>query len=1154
MTLLAVRDRVEEYAHNVGLADVDLLGATRQDLVTFADAGLNGLTVPYVIRHRILPLWEVGVGTVVGDTVLTRDLVLANSSGTTSKINFLAGTVDVINTLAAAKAVLLDADSDDLHLPGALAVAGALAVTGAATAASFAGVGSGLTALNMDNASSGVLAGARGGTGVSNTGKTLTLAGNLATVGAFALTFTLAGATDVTLPTSGTLATVAQYQAGDAATLASANAYADTKVASVAGTTDRITIGGTSTAPVITIAATYPGQTSIVTLGTVLTGVWQGTQIADTYLATIATAGKVSNSATTATSANTASAIVARDSSNNFSAGTITATFTGDLTGNAATATALATPRTIWGQSFNGTANVTGALSGATTGEFTGPVTVGTIPAGWVGAAANANLRVGGGIFGIGTGQGNYLVSQGADDETIGLGVEGWSTAGNTTTLWGGYAYARHDSTGTLGTLLGWNVEVAKSGGAGVVTTAIGLNVSDVTAGVTNYAIRTGAGLVQFGGLTTFNAGATVASGQTLTLSSATVAGAPTWSSTQTLNTSGTAALATQAVAWQTARTISITGDGAYTSGSLDGSANVTGVLTLTTVNGNIGSFGGASAIPVFTVNAKGLVTGVTTTTIVAPAGALTGTILYATLPTNNGSWDTGVGTTITITRALTVSGALTGTLTGNASTATALATPRTLWGVSFDGTANVTAEPTFGAGVTVSSGQTLTLTGATVAGSPTWSGAQTIPTLTVGTSLVLTGATITGAPTWSNTQTLNTSGNAATATALATGRTISITGDLAYTSPSFDGSGNVTAAGTLAAVNGNVGSFGSSTAIPVFTVNAKGLITAASTAVVVAPAGTLSGNTLAAGVTASSLTSVGTLTSLTLSGAITGATTYSGTDNLSITKATSAGTIVTMSAGSQYPYHRLVTPNRSWWIGAIDNGADAPFQIGVGNTVGTTPAISINGGDRVVTFSAGVTGTTAAFSGTVTQTKTGNVVAWSGATTQAQYFEQQSTGAHLVWGVESSAGATILTGAAAYSSFFFNVGATALYLGTNNTIGMTMHQTTQAVTFAAGISATSADFSSAISITGGNPTNRTNALTIEQNGIASRLRAYGSDSSTPGTFTISCASNNGSVAENVAIFSFVSGKTILVMIPPTSAAGLATGTLWNNGGVASFA
>lgn len=51
--------------------------------------------------------------------------------------------------------------------------------------------------------------------------------------------------------------------------------------------------------------------------------------IVDTKLATIATAGKVSNSATTATSANTNNAIVARGASGQFSAGTITASLTG---------------------------------------------------------------------------------------------------------------------------------------------------------------------------------------------------------------------------------------------------------------------------------------------------------------------------------------------------------------------------------------------------------------------------------------------------------------------------------------------------------------------------------------------------------------------------------------------------------------------------------------------------------------------------------------------------------------------------------------------------------------------------------------------------------------------------------------------------------
>ena len=57
--------------------------------------------------------------------------------------------------------------------------------------------------------------------------------------------------------------------------------------------------------------------------------------IEDTKLATITTASKVHNSATTATTANTASTIVLRSGAGAFSAGTITATFSGNLTGNA---------------------------------------------------------------------------------------------------------------------------------------------------------------------------------------------------------------------------------------------------------------------------------------------------------------------------------------------------------------------------------------------------------------------------------------------------------------------------------------------------------------------------------------------------------------------------------------------------------------------------------------------------------------------------------------------------------------------------------------------------------------------------------------------------------------------------------------------------
>jgi hypothetical protein len=66
----------------------------------------------------------------------------------------------------------------------------------------------------------------------------------------------------------------------------------------------------------------------------------------------------------------------------------------------------------------------------------------------------------------------------------------------------------------------------------------------------------------------------------------------------------------------------------------------------------------------------------------------------------------------------------------------------------------------------------------------------------------------------------------------------------------------------TLASVNGAPGSYGSSSAIPAITVNAKGLVTAVTANAVIAPAGTLSGTALAANVTGSSLTGVGTITS----------------------------------------------------------------------------------------------------------------------------------------------------------------------------------------------------------------------------------------------------------------------------------------------------
>ena len=285
---------------------------------------------------------------------------------------------------------------------------------------------------------------------------------------------------------------------------------------------------------------------------------------------------------------------------------------------------------------------------------------------------------------------------------------------------------------------------------------------------------------------------------------------------------------------------------------------------------------------------------------------------------------------TLAVTGVLTATGGVVGDVTGNASTATALATARTINGVSFDGTANIT--------VTAAAG---TLSGSTLASGVTASSLTSVGTLA---NLTVTNP-ITGSVT----------GNAATATALQTARTINGT--------SFDGTANITvtaAAGTLTgstlasgvtassltsvgtlsslavsgttALNGQTytwpsgggtngqvlstngsgtlswttvsggggtttnsltagtyltgGSFNGSAAVT-FAVDATsantvskvvardssgnfsaGTITATLSGA--APAGSLSGSTLASGVTASSLTSVGTLTSLAVTGDLT--------------------------------------------------------------------------------------------------------------------------------------------------------------------------------------------------------------------------------------------------------------------------------------------
>lgn len=318
----------------------------------------------------------------------------------------------------------------------------------------------------------------------------------------------------------------------------------------------------------------------------------------------------------------------------------------------------------------------------------------------------------------------------------------------------------------------------------------------------------------------------------------------------------GNAATATK---WATARNLSLTGDATATLSSVDGSAAVSAALTLATVNANVGSFGSATSIPVVTVNAKGLVTGVTTaaiSTALSIAGG-TGTDTVALgVDTLTFAGGTGVTTTVTNNQVSFAIGQAIGTtdnVTFNnvAVNGTLSSDDITAANISVAGNATITGNLTVqGTTTTINStavaitdvnltlakdattaveanGAGLTVVGPAVSATLTYSSADDRWNLNKGLNV----ANIYGALT----------GNASTATTLATARSIAASGDATWT-VSFNGGADVSAALTLATVNSNVGSFGNGTTVPNFTVNAKGLITAAGSTAIPTASTTVTG------------------------------------------------------------------------------------------------------------------------------------------------------------------------------------------------------------------------------------------------------------------------------------------------------------------------
>ena len=517
-----------------------------------------------------------------------------------------------------------------------------------------------------------------------------------------------------------------------------------------------------------------------------------------------------------------------------------------NITGNAATATALQNARTIGGVSFDGTANID--LPGVNTAgnqntsgtaanlSGTPNITVGIVTAASLDISGNADID--------GTLEADAITVDGtALDEFIADTI-GAMVGSNTET---GITVTYDDSDNTLDFVIG-TLNQDTTGTAALATefTVTANNSTDETVYPTFVDGATGSQGAETDTALTYNpstglftstvfsgSGANLTNLNASQLSSGTIAAARLSTATTQSAGNNSTKIATTAYV-ETA-----------VSNLVDGSPGA--LNTLNELAAALGDDANFSTTVTNSIAAK----------LPLAGGTMSGAL-------NMGNQNITNGGTITGTFVGNITGNVTGntsgsagSCTGNAATATALATARAIGGVNFDGTAAIDLPGVNTAGNQNTSGTAAGLTGTPnitvgvvtaasldISGNVDVDGTLETDALTIdGVSLSETIADTVGAMVGSNTETgitvtyddsdntldfvvgtLNqdTTGNAATATALATARTIN--------GVSFDGTGNIT---------------------------------------VTAAAGTLSGNTLASGVTASSLTSVGTLTGLTVSGNI---------------------------------------------------------------------------------------------------------------------------------------------------------------------------------------------------------------------------------------------------------------------------------------------
>jgi hypothetical protein len=707
-----------------------------------------------------------------------------------------------------------------------------------------------------------------------------------------------------------------------------------------------------------------------VALGTDTTGNYAGSVSASgTGISIIGSAGEgtdftvVSN----ATATNTVSTIVSRDSSGNFSAGTITAT---TFSGNATTATSAGTAGTATNAGSAGT-----SVSAGTAGTATNAGSAGTsVSAGTAGTATNAGsagTSVTAGSAGTATNSANtnvvldttstIYITGSRSNASIGSTpvyvLSGVSALGNTVTA---TTFSGNATTATTAGSAGTAVNAGSAGSATTATNAgsAGTSVSAGTAGT-----ATNAG----------SAGTSVSAGTAGTATNAGTAGTATNAgSAGTSVTAGSAGTATNAanvnVVLDTTSTIYLSGSRSNASiGStpvyiLSGVSALGNTLTATTFSGNATTATTAGAAGT-AVNAGSAGTSVSAGTAGTATNA--GSAGSATTATNAGSAGTSV-TAGSAGTAVNAGSATTATNSGTAGTATNAGTAGTATNAGSAGTSVTagsagTANNSANTNVVLDTATTIYLTGsrsnASIGATPVYvlSGVSALGNTITATTFSGNATTATTAGSAGTAVNAGNAGSATTATSAGTAGTAtnagsagtSVTAGSAGTAVNSGSAGSATtaiSAGTAGTAT-NAGSAGTSV-----TAGSAGTATnSANTNVVLDTTSTiyLTGSRSNASIAS---TAVYVLSGVSALGNTITATTFSG-NATTATTAGSAGTAVNAgSAGS------ATTATNAGSAGTSVTAGSAGTAVNAGSAGSATTAT--NAGSAGTSVTAGSAGT----------------------------------------------------------------------------------------------------------------------------------------------------------------------------------------------------